>query len=169
MNARVLLLVLVSALFMAAWDGDSRAMQAAIARREQQKMHAVAGMNRRSAGTIMTSTADLERSQRNMLSLPEEISAGEYKAVSQSGLVERITVTPVRAQSRIPRDFYLHDDQNGVRWYFIRVQRWRGGLLNAVMRVDLGECCRRRLTPLNCALRVRVRGSNLLHAVLNPV
>lgn len=36
MNARLLLLVLVTGLFMAAWDGDQAAMEAALARREQR-------------------------------------------------------------------------------------------------------------------------------------
>ncbi len=37
MNARVFLLVLVTGLFMAIWNGDQNAMQAALARREQAR------------------------------------------------------------------------------------------------------------------------------------
>lgn len=41
MNARVLLLVLVTSLFMAAWDGDQAAMEAAIARRSDRQATAL--------------------------------------------------------------------------------------------------------------------------------
>mgnify|MGYP000592639809 CR=1 FL=1 len=37
MNARVVLLVVVTGLFMTAWDGDQAAMQAAIVKRDQKQ------------------------------------------------------------------------------------------------------------------------------------
>ena len=42
MNGRVLLLVVVTGFFMAAWDGDQAAMEAALARRAQQRATSVA-------------------------------------------------------------------------------------------------------------------------------
>ena len=44
MNARLLLLMLVTAGFMAAWDGDQAAMHAAVVRREEQKRQVIASL-----------------------------------------------------------------------------------------------------------------------------
>ena len=134
MNARVLLLVLVTALFMAAWDGDKDAMEAAIARRTQQSHSAVAGLrkdpnHRHLASGHVTSVAlaqpvpvvaassDVTKS----VPMPEGIAAGEYQAVSQSGQTQRISVSAEKAKSRTVRDFYMSDAADGSRWYFVRI------------------------------------------------
>ena len=135
MNARVLLLMLVTAVFMAAWDGDQDAMQAAVARRSQQNHQPVAASEstesqRRSLTheltrpVLQTVSTSLERSAVGTLNsedvpLPDEIASGTYQAVNQAGISVRLEVS--KPQHTQPRDFYLVDAKNGERWYLIRI------------------------------------------------
>lgn len=134
MNARVLLLLLVTAGFMAAWDGDQAAMQIAVARRSQQRREniaASAAMANAPADdqaiqtdvqtvsvTQQTSTANL---QSSAVPLPEGIAAGTYQAVNQAGTSLRIDVD--QNNDAPSRDFYTVDAKDGSRWYLIRVTR----------------------------------------------
>ena len=55
MNARVLLLVLLTGLFMAAWDGDQTAMQAALARRDERQAASMLALAQQPDGEVAAS------------------------------------------------------------------------------------------------------------------
>lgn len=65
MNARVFLLVLVTGSFMAIWNSDEKAMQAALARRQQ-------AMNHQIAQTDIACESDINISHRGILDLTAE-------------------------------------------------------------------------------------------------
>lgn len=130
MNARVLLLVLVTAMFMAAWDGDGKAEQKALARLDQQRQALIAQksseasvpvtLQHRKARVKGREAAD--ESSAVAPPLPEAIAAGKYQVVGQNGQTVRMTVTRKQASSRHPRDLYFVDDSSGTRWVFVRIQ-----------------------------------------------
>lgn len=142
MNARVFLLVLISALFMGAWNGDQKAMQAAIARREARREAAWAQANPQPSQTPQVQTvalivpvigasekaadvtpvADEDSTSDADVPLPPTIAGGEYRAVSQSGVMRHISVGRVDKEDNTGRDFYTVDAKNGERWYLIRVR-----------------------------------------------
>lgn len=134
MNARVLLLMIVTAGFMAAWDGDQAAMQIAVARRNEQRRDNIAAMavNANAPVDEHAVQADLKTvsvTQRaasvdlhsSVVPLPEGIAAGTYQAVNQAGTSLRIDVE--KNSDVPPRDFYTADAKDGSRWYLIRVTR----------------------------------------------
>lgn len=143
MNGRVLLLVVVTGLFMTAWDGDQTAMQAAIAKREQQSAarfvqttphtkttqavanrHQLTNLPRAADTSETTETLNVAITQNEAAAdvpLPQTIAAGQYRAVHQTGRTVMLTVTPQQANSELSRDFYLVDAASGERWYLIRV------------------------------------------------
>jgi len=136
MNARVLLLLLITGLFMAAWDGDQAAMHAAIAKRAQQSATAVA---------VMQPTIDAEPAEVTVVShtlaalnphqsgpavsgqagipLPDGVAAGQYQAVDHFGGIRLLQVSEDEAPGQNARDFYVVDAQDGTRWYLIRISR----------------------------------------------
>ena len=136
MNARVFLLVLVSALFMGAWNGDQKTMQAAIARREQLREEAWAEVmqtrvtqeSRSVIPVAMTVAQKIEPEveakpdDASDVPLPSGIAPGQYRAVSQSGDTKEITVSSNAGEGNVGRDFYMVDAQDGDRWYLIRIQ-----------------------------------------------
>ena len=144
MNARVLLLVLVTGLFMGAWDGDQAVMQAAIAKRNQQRQQAMANRSLPTADdpietktcvklaslpaspaqldNTTTKSVETDRVTETPVPLPDSIAHGRYQAVSQSGESRQITVSEESATTATSRDFYMVDAKDGTRWYLIRVQ-----------------------------------------------
>ena len=152
MNARLLLLVLITGLFMAAWDGDQAAMQAALARHEQRIADARLARKMEAASDVVTAWAPItdtelateltesltlaakqqddattaepvaqaEEIAEPSVPLPPGIAAGNYQAVNQTdGSSVRLTVEQDGSQT--PRDFYTVDDEQGDRWYIIRI------------------------------------------------
>ncbi|MEQ9406752.1 MAG: hypothetical protein RIK87_03460 [Fuerstiella sp.] len=138
MNARVFLLILVTGLFMAAWNGDQAAMHAALAKQASPQATQVAA-SRPVAGhantepshrlTAMLPASDNENTEAvpatrpHQIQLPDGISAGTYQAVSQSGASVRVTVSEHEAIGTVMRDFYVVDAAGGDRWYLVRLIR----------------------------------------------
>ena len=136
MNARVLLLVLITGLFMAAWDGDQDAMHAAIARRTQQRAAAVAAVQptvdhvrtevappKHSLTVMRIEESSPAVSEQIDVPLPPGIAAGQYQAVNQFGQTQLVEVSEHEATGQNVRDFHLVDAKDGSRWYLIRVER----------------------------------------------
>ena len=136
MNARVLLLVLITGLFMAAWDGDQAAMHVAIAKRAQQRATAVAVVQptvdaEPAEVTVFSHTLTALNphqsrpavSEQSNIALPDGIAAGQYQAVDQFGGMRLLEISEDEATGRNARDFYLVDAQDGTRWYLIRISK----------------------------------------------
>jgi len=134
MNARVLLLILVSALFMAAWTGDQKVMQQAYARREAARDTLLASRQRLdsqpppaigNSGQASRSTVASERQTLpDTVPLPAGIASGRYRVVSGSGETMELQIDAPRGQCRsqfVMHDFYVTDDPSGHRWYLIRI------------------------------------------------
>jgi len=135
MNARVFLLVVVTGLFMAAWNGDQVAEQQFLAQRTRE----------RSAMALATSTPSAKRlpiaiptmvqqpvaTPRRAVAtaaavataesrfLPAGIANGTYRAVSHTG--ETFEVTIRDAETATTRELYVSDSPTGGRWYFVHV------------------------------------------------
>jgi len=141
MNARVFLLILVTAAFLAAWDGDQAAMQAALARRSQfnaQRIAAAAQVDDTPMQTVSVSNTQIKTDatpavpvaatiatngqiiSADDVPLPPGITAGTFHAVNQSG--QAITLEVTESSDAPNRDFYMADAKNGDRWYLIRVK-----------------------------------------------
>ncbi|MEO2030847.1 MAG: hypothetical protein ABGZ35_02055 [Planctomycetaceae bacterium] len=129
MNARVLLLLLITGLFMAAWNGDQTAKQRFLALQSQQRdamsLASVAGLvPARGPSTESQRTGPIPTSvqiNRHVVSQfrPDGIGAGTYRAVSETGVTFELTVD--NNQGVAERDFYVADAPTGTRWYFVRV------------------------------------------------
>ncbi|GAB5444242.1 MAG: hypothetical protein Fues2KO_45910 [Fuerstiella sp.] len=147
MNGRVLLLVMVTGLFMAAWDGDQEAMQAALARREAAQHTQIANVPQpeplrvttvshsakpASAAAVVdqprpaepTNAAATTATVRIVdVPLPAAIAAGSYQAVNQSGRTIRVEISEAGATSNTAQDLYTVDGNDGSRWYLVRLQQ----------------------------------------------
>ena len=147
MNARVLLLVVVTGLFMGAWDGDQAAIQVAVAKRAQLRQQSITARTAASPKVLAAQTSkhklasmpvskppettadhckpvsagDLNEQQANLFPLPASVQRGDYQAVSQTGESFRVSVTKEAAGDAVSRDFYMVDAKDGVRWYLIRI------------------------------------------------
>lgn len=144
MNARFGLLVLVTALFMMAWDGDQASMQAALARRDAKQQAMRLALNDvdaqpsqlvkadeppssdapQSSQTVSHSETQVQADTdtAELPPLPAGIAAGKYQAVSQSGKSIELNVTAEQATSDIAEDLYFsRDPSDGSRWYLIRI------------------------------------------------
>lgn len=131
------MLLLVSALFMAAWTGDQRAISEAWARRDAARQNLLAARSAArsadlSAQPVHTAVPTNRISNRislpasNLVPLPRGIAPGQYLAVSHSGATQPVTVPHSLnnpATTAAPRDFYLVDDDAGQRWYLVRIDR----------------------------------------------
>ncbi len=132
MNARVLLLLLVTGLFMGAWNGDQTAKQRFLALRSQQHD----SVSVADAGSEVGSSAIQRRATETQLSghiptsvqldrhvvrqfRPDGMGAGTYRAVSETGVTFELTVDS--NEGFAARDFYVADSPSGTRWYFVRV------------------------------------------------
>ncbi|MBL8816760.1 MAG: hypothetical protein JNL58_12070 [Planctomyces sp.] len=138
MNARVFLLVLVTGFFMAAWNSDQNAMQAALARRDQARATRVAMLeatSRADSSSASIHDADSnpnaeaasdspsDESIQHGIPLPSGIVPGHYQAVNQAGVIQKIEVHKTESSQQAgPRDFYISDDAAGNRWYLVRIQ-----------------------------------------------
>lgn len=127
MNARVLLLMLVTGLFMAAWNGDQAAMQTALAAREQQRASKTASLKTpvqpisRTVQNQQPASVPLPKTPAaSEVPLPPAIASGTYQAVNQSGQTCRIDV-PAAGNGHPVRELYTVDSENGERWYLIRI------------------------------------------------
>ncbi|MEZ6125492.1 MAG: hypothetical protein R3C49_20280 [Planctomycetaceae bacterium] len=140
MNARILLLVIITGLFMAAWDGDQTAMQAAVARRDlrnAERLAVASAVDMARSNPVRTVsaheplpnvTAAAENAPTAEPSIaadavprPATIAPGTYQAVSQDGATLRIVVPVGSNASAAVREFYTVDAEDGNRWYLIRV------------------------------------------------
>ena len=129
MNPRLFLLVLVTATFMAAWDGDQAAMEAALAQRNRAKQERLAVAQLKSAAeTVLACTAEPEVADAGKVEkkeievpLPARIAAGHYQAVSPSGITQEVVITSDESTSEAVREFYTVDDEHGHRWFLVRV------------------------------------------------
>lgn len=128
MNGRVLLLVLVTGLFMAAWDGDQAAMQAAMARRNQTTDTPVAAVptdDSRSHDEVkalpINHKEEVDAIDPDTVPLPAGIASGSYQAVNQSGDTVRVEVRN-KKEPAVSQNFYMPNGDDGSRWYFIRIE-----------------------------------------------
>ncbi len=137
MNARVFLLVLMTGMFMALWNSDQAAMQAALARRAQASASAIASRNsgvqpvlsgRSDAMRTVAQAHELADAAESAVSavvpLPVDLPVGDYQAVSQTGQTVRISIDANSQNSGHAvqiRDMYLSETPGGVRWYIVRV------------------------------------------------
>ncbi len=53
--------------------------------------------------------------------LPSFIAAGEYRVVDEVGNVSRVSISEGSPPNATQRDFYVHDGDDGIRRYFIRI------------------------------------------------
>lgn len=131
MNARVFLLILVTALFMIAWNGDQAAMSNALARRQPAVVsHAAddASSPNRSvqhpgahlAGHSRTSAPSARIGAAIPAFRPAGMAAGRYRAVSAFGDTVEIQVD--EAADVTPQEYYVGDSPDGLRWHFIRIR-----------------------------------------------
>lgn len=129
MNARVFLLVVVTGLFMAAWNSDQEAKHQFLAQRAQLRAaaalaHSDDAVRNIDSGHIhavirqepVVAPARLAVSQFR----PDGLAAGSYRAVGENGVTFELTVES--SASATEREFYVADSPAGVRWYFIRLQ-----------------------------------------------
>lgn len=132
MNARVFLLLLVTSLFMAAWNGDQAAKHEFLAQRAIQRTAIAAADSGGDAGTTTdtgwATTVQLAGpmpkavpSSHHLVNhfRPDGMAAGRYRAVSESGVTFELTVD--NDTTAAARDFYIADSPQGTRWYFVRV------------------------------------------------
>ena len=131
MNARVFLLILVTGLFMAAWNGDQAAMSEALARRQQAAgpPAADAGSSRtlhvqhpgaHLAGHSRTSAPSAPAGAAIPAFRPAGMAAGRYRVLNELGDTMEIRVE--EATNYPPRDYYVGDSPDGLRWHFIRLR-----------------------------------------------
>ncbi len=139
MNARVFLLVLMTGLFMALWNGDQAAMEAALARRSQAQQHmlseskvvpAVQSVAKcQPANTAVVAQTAVRVVQSEYVPLPQDLPPGEYQAVSQSGKTLRVSVhensngNDSSCNDKIDdqSDIFVSECANGTRWFFVRI------------------------------------------------
>jgi|GEM_PF-4762296 len=129
MNARVFLVVVLTGLFMTAWNADQAAEQQFLAQRaELRAAMAVAHTNEHestiSADAVAVSVHNSDTLRREQTTdscfRPNEMAVGSYRAVSEHG--ETLEFTVDEQSDSAVRDFYIADSPEGVRWYFVRLQ-----------------------------------------------
>ena len=132
MTARVSPIVLVSGLFMAAWSGDQAAMREALTKRSTTGQCLVqtdtkAAECRSVAPTRLTAhLVNYERTAEPRVVpvfRPAAMASGIYRAVSERGKTIVFSVTDDQRKELAARDLYIGDSSDGVRWYFIRLQK----------------------------------------------
>ena len=135
MNARVLLLVLMTGLFMASWRSDRCATQAALARQNRSESEFAADWRRRTP-LVSSERTPTHRDEAAILGrrltlapnftipLEVEIPPGVYQAVSETGESHRLTVNSGhhgRTSVEKERNVFLARDSGAVRWYLIPI------------------------------------------------
>ena len=139
MNVRILPLIFVTAIFMFAWNGDQKAMHAAIVKRDAiqsvllaeaygRKSLSIDEARHVSAAALPSQQAKVHviasATETSEVPLPVGIAIGEYQAVHQSGKTVRVSVSADRLvdETQVSRDFYISDSAKGDRWYLVRIQ-----------------------------------------------
>jgi hypothetical protein len=138
MNARVFLVVLLTATFMAVWDADQKAMNAALARKQQSSdrlNHVAVTRNqprldkvknlpdrRFAVGAKGHDTSDC------FIPVPRNLATGTWNAIAESGEIYTITIgrtsaagfSSVAADESLEECFTLSNSACGDRWCFVR-------------------------------------------------
>ncbi len=130
MNARVFLLLLVTGLFMVAWNGDQAAKHQFLAQRAQQQaiLAASSSVIDGNVAAQRESAATAQHTSHVMATLGDEadhfrpngMTDGRYRAVSESGATLELTVDSHAVVA--DREFYIADSPGGIRWYFVRIE-----------------------------------------------
>lgn len=141
MNARVFLLALVTAAFMAIWDAD-RPVAGRVKMSRLQNANvplAKAGLNRsplfaaQHAGTFQHNAAPDSASSKahteSLIPLPKNLQPGIWQAISRAGDTFRITIerknsltgsTEVQRSENKGKNFCVITASDGIRWCFIK-------------------------------------------------
>ncbi|RLT06904.1 MAG: hypothetical protein DWI22_11410 [Planctomycetota bacterium] len=141
MNARVFLLALVTAAFMAIWDAD-RPVAGRVKMSRLQNANvplAKAGLNRsplfaaQHAGTFQHNAASDSASSKahteSLIPLPKNLQPGIWQAISRAGDTFRITIerknsltgsTEVQRSENKGKNFCVITASDGIRWCFIK-------------------------------------------------
>ena len=132
MYARVFLLLLVTGLFMAAWNTDQTAEQEFLAWQAWRQSETADAGERTELG--VRGARRSSRDPRLIVHLPSTVepvsqavsqfrpkmASGNYRAISETGVTFELTVGS--SSNGVPRDFYIADSPDGIRWYFVRIQ-----------------------------------------------
>ena len=132
MYARVFLLLLVTGLFMAAWNTDRTAEQEFLAWQAWRQSEIADAGERTELGVRAARRSS--RDPRLIVHLPStaepasqavsqfrpKMASGNYRAISETGVTFELTVGS--SSNGVPRDFYIADSPDGIRWYFVRIQ-----------------------------------------------
>lgn len=141
MNAHVFLLALVTGFFMAAWNGDQATKPTVTIAVESDGLTSGTPVVPRDRSendssrrpstvvpvglhTSVTPDRSVCRSlpqKPSTVPRPDSMAAGCYRAVSQSGDTQTLTIDSESGSGTAPRDFYIADDSQGNRWYLIRL------------------------------------------------
>lgn len=135
MNARVLLLVLVTGLFMASWRSDQYAIEAALARNYPSRQILVSDPQFRNPLVTSELTSAHRQAASNAngrfelapdlkIQLEDGIAPGVYQAVSESGQIHRLTVSGGEHGTTScgnERRVVMARDAGAVRWYLIPI------------------------------------------------
>lgn len=139
MNARVFLLVLMTGLFMALWNGDQAAMEAALARRSQAQQHMLSESRvvsavqsvakHQPADTAVISQATARMVHSDYVPLPQDLPPGDYQAVSQTGRTLRVSIhensncnhSGCNGRIEEQSDLFVRESVDGIRWFFVRI------------------------------------------------
>jgi hypothetical protein len=127
MTTRVTLLVLLTALFAAAWSGDGRDKPARSAVRTVGRVSAPSH-NRPATEPISVELAESKVTAVSVardLRLPTGIAPGTYRVVSNTGAVRRVELTAEELAGLgravgAAEELYVVSDA-GSRWYFVRL------------------------------------------------
>lgn len=131
MNARVFLLVVVTGLFMAAWNDDQAARQQFLAQRARLRAAQTVAAADTAASQVQQQRTSLQTSVHSVVAAQttrpvvsqfraDGMAPGSYRAVSEHGVTFEVTIDNAAVVNR--REFYVADDPQGVRWYFVRIQ-----------------------------------------------
>jgi hypothetical protein len=136
MNARVFLVVLLTAVFMAVWDADQKAMNAALSKKQQSSVRpnqVVVIKQRSELRTIQPQSPQLPEAEvqadtiDTFIPLPRRLANGMWKAIAESGDTYCITIdrsgtgsSPVIADESPEDSFAIFTSASGDRWCFVR-------------------------------------------------
>ncbi|MCH2201213.1 MAG: hypothetical protein MK102_04530 [Fuerstiella sp.] len=126
MNARILLLMLVTGLFVTAWNGDQASRQEYLAQQLHQRPAStvVRTSNDRITSNSPLAAGHMQTSIRNERHVvtpfrPDGMVDGDYRAVSETGATFELKID--NSTNAGSRDFYVADSPAGTRWYFVRI------------------------------------------------
>ena len=137
MNARVFLVILLSAIFMAVWDTDQKAMDAALAKKQQSSdrpVQVAVTKHQPRLNTIPPASMCVAAAKgtvdavESFIPLPRSLANGTWQAIAESGEVYSITIdrtaaartSPVIADESIENSFAIFTAPKGDRWCFVR-------------------------------------------------